>query len=328
MSPFRIILAATAIEGCFAIAVLAGVGLGGAWNGWLDVVNCGAPLFFCLALACALAARMILDRGLMRTACVIAALFAALFEGYLLAPDLDAMMKAAQPYRGAPYRIVTANVLDENVGPFHAARDIVARGANAVFLQETNGTATRARSVLAHDYAYSTSCPDSGVQIWVKTAILAQGCGLSLPQDARPGWGHDFIWIKVIGPDGAPMILATAHLGRPYPPARQSLERQALIAALARLNRQALILTGDFNTVPWSFAMRRQDRYFKPLRRRTLFRPTWPAQINMLLRPWNLPFLPIDHIYTGPQWGAARLTRFRVAGSDHFATQADLMLAR
>ncbi len=310
------------------MAILSGLGLAGAWNGWLDVINCGAPLFLCVALACALAAHIVMDRGLLRTACVIAALSAALFDGYLLAPDIASLMTTAKPHPGAPYRIVTSNLLDENVGPFHAGKDIVARGADAVFLQETNGTAMRARSVLAHDYAYSTSCPNAGVQIWVKTAILAQSCGLSLPQEAHPDWGHDFIWIKVLGPDGKPMILATTHLGRPYPPARQTLERQGLIAALARLPRQSLILTGDFNTVPWSFAMRRQDRYVQPLRRQTLFRPTWPAQINMLLRPWNLPFLPIDHIYTGPQWGTALLTRFRVAGSDHFATQADLILAR
>ncbi len=310
------------------MAILTGLGVAGAWNGWLDVLNCGAPLFLCVALACALAAHIVIDRGRLRTVCVIAALTAALFDGYLLGPDISSMMTRSRPHPGAPYRIVTSNVFDENVGPFHAAKDIVARGADAVFLQETNGTAIRARGVLAHDYAYSTSCPNSGVQIWVKTAIVAQGCGLSLPKDAHSDWGHDFIWIKVMGPDGAPIILATTHLGRPYPPARQTLERQALIAALAGLPRQALILTGDFNTVPWSFAMRRQDRYFRPLRRQTLLWPTWPAQINMLLRPWNLPLLPIDHIYTGQQWETGRLTRFRVAGSDHFATQADLILAR
>jgi endonuclease/exonuclease/phosphatase (EEP) superfamily protein YafD len=316
------------MEFCAALAVLSGLGVAGAWNGWLDVLNCAAPLLLIVALGSVWAARVALDRGAVRTACITAALLSALFNLYLLAPDLLALVTRGGAKAGVPYRIVTANMYDENVGPFHATIDVLWRGADAVLLQETDGTAARARGVLAHDYAYVTHCPGAGVQIWIKTPILAQGCGLTMPPDARPNWGRDFVWLTTLGPDRQPITLATTHLGRPYPPARQIMEREALGKALARLPGKALIVAGDFNTTPWTFAMRRQDRDLRPLRRQTLFWPTWPAQINMLLRPWNMPFMPIDHIYTGSRWATTRLTRVRVAGSDHFATQADLVVAR
>ena len=59
-----------------------------------------------------------------------------------------------------------------------------------------------------------------------------------------------------------------------------------------------------------------------PLKRQTRARVSWPARFDALRQPWSASFLPIDHVYTGPGWRLTRLTRLRIAGSDHFATEA------
>lgn len=329
MNPIRILAAATAIELCGCSFFLAVLGLGGAFNGWLDLINVAAPLFLALALAGLWMTRVWLGRGRLRTLCVGLALAAAGFDLFLMAPDLfHPTAAAAKP--GKVYRIVTINVARENNSPFTAAKDIAGRGADAVLIQDAEGTIQRAGAVLRRDYAYSTACPETGVQIWLKTPILDQGCGLQLSRNEdQENWGRAFVWLRTLGPDGRPITLACAHIGRPYQPGRQAAERQALDAALAKLPKNEMILAGDFNTPPWTFAMRRQDRMFTPLRRLTRFWWSWPARINLLHGIWSLPFLPIDHVYVGAQWRSAQpLLRVRVAGSDHFGTEAGLQIAR
>jgi endonuclease/exonuclease/phosphatase (EEP) superfamily protein YafD len=104
----------------------------------------------------------------------------------------------------------------------------------------------------------------------------------------------------------------------------QARERKALAAAVEGLDRRRLILAGDFNTTPWSHAMRSQDAMLAPLRRWTIAWPTWPARLPQWKLTWLLPLLPIDHIYAGPAWTQVRLRRVRLPGSDHFATEASL----
>jgi endonuclease/exonuclease/phosphatase (EEP) superfamily protein YafD len=102
--------------------------------------------------------------------------------------------------------------------------------------------------------------------------------------------------------------------------------REALAAQLRRTSGPNAVLTGDFNTTPWSFAMRRQDAVFLPLVRRTIAQFSFPARLAG--RRWVVPLLPIDHLYASPAWKLARLQRVRIPGSDHFASEAVLWLDR
>src|SRR3546814_1418660 len=77
--------------------------------------------------------------------------------------------------------------------------------------------------------------------------------------------------------------------------------------ALARIDRDALIVAGDMNLTPWAAAMREQDRALAPLSRMTRA-PSWPRA---------LPVLPIDHVYAGPDWGLVSARRLPATGSDH-----------
>jgi vancomycin resistance protein VanJ len=325
MKLVRTILEATAIEACVAVFLLAALGFSGAWNGWLDLLNCGALLFLIAALASAAFGRMILPAGMTRRVCVWLALAAFAFYAALIGPDLVGVATQFKAVGAPAYHLVSANVFENNGSPAEAIADIRNRAADAVLMQETDGTAAAAGRLLDQTYRYSTHCVNASVRIWVKTPILNQGCGLGLPGQTLD---QAFVWLRISGPDGRPITLATVHLARPYPPGKQAIERAKLAQALARLPKDELILTGDFNTPAWSFAMKDQDRLLRPLRRRTLLWLSWPARLNYLDKPFSWPVLPIDHIYTGSAWTGITLKRFRTPGSDHFGTEAYVALHR
>jgi endonuclease/exonuclease/phosphatase (EEP) superfamily protein YafD len=326
MSPFRILTAATAAEICFASAAVAGLGLAGAVNGWLDLFNCTAPVLIATGLVGAAMAAAAWPRSRFRTVCIAAGLAAALYGTAVCLPDAVGWLSGPGKGAGVAYRVVTANVFHDNWSPFRGLEAVVDRRADAVILEEGDGTALRARSVLTNAYPYSTACPQAGVEIWLKTPILAQGCGMSTPVGSYRTWGQDFAWVRTLGPDGRPMVLAGIHLGRPYPPARQLVERRALAEALKSLGGSRVLAAGDLNLTPWSFGMRQIDGLLRPLTRRSFWLPTYPAMIDLTHQRWSTPFLPIDHVFADASWSRTKLTPFAMTGSDHLGLQVDAEL--
>ena len=101
-------------------------------------------------------------------------------------------------------------------------------------------------------------------------------------------------------------MVATLHYPRPTS-SDQAVRRRDVAHALARIDRDALIVAGDMNLTPWAAAMREQDRALAPLTRMTRA-PSWPRA---------LPVLPIDHLYAGPDWGLVSTRQLPATGSDH-----------
>src|SRR5690606_31941267 len=97
----------------------------------------------------------------------------------------------------------------------------------------------------------------------------------------------------------------------------QAGQGRALARVLDQLPRKRVILTGDFNSTPWSFARRREDALFGIERRtRALF--SWPAaKFSRYRIQFPFPFLPIDHIYAGSDWRTVSIERGPALGSDH-----------
>jgi endonuclease/exonuclease/phosphatase (EEP) superfamily protein YafD len=78
-----------------------------------------------------------------------------------------------------------------------------------------------------------------------------------------------------------------------------------------------MIVTGDFNSTPWSFQRRRWDRAIGiPRRERAV--PSWPARNYKRLKWPGMPFLPIDHVYAGPAWATVNVRRGPRLSSDHY----------
>jgi endonuclease/exonuclease/phosphatase (EEP) superfamily protein YafD len=91
-----------------------------------------------------------------------------------------------------------------------------------------------------------------------------------------------------------------------------------MLQVLQPYSRERLILAGDFNSTPWSFARRRDDAALGMERRtRALF--SWPAG-----EAPGFPFLPIDHVYAGPGWATVSVRRGPALSSDHYPVVAVL----
>jgi endonuclease/exonuclease/phosphatase (EEP) superfamily protein YafD len=314
MSPIRILAAATAMEGSAAIALLALAGLGGWRNGWLDVINCFAPMILALALLVAGLGYWSLE-GATRVVTLGLAMVGVLYGLALVGPEV-VMSWVPRSQAGQPFRVLSANVWHDNPTPDLAVTAIMARNADAVLLQESDGALQADLGRLKSVYRYTSNCPGAGVQIFTKSPIVTGGCGP--PSGPR----LDLVWIRTTAADGRPVTLVTTHFAWPFPPALQRAHRAILARQIQQLPTDDMILGGDFNTTPWSFAMKSQDGLLSPLKRQTRAWVSWPARLDALRQPWSAPFLPIDHLYTGPGWRLMRLTRLRIAGSDHFATEA------
>lgn len=130
---------------------------------------------------------------------------------------------------------------------------------------------------------------------------------------ASPNSG--FTWVNATYETASgPVELVVTHVERPT----QTRARRA-IAGLAQmlspLPRDRMILAGDFNLTPWSFALRDADARLG-LVRRDRAQPTWPADgFHGLPAP---AFLPIDHVYAGPSWATVDVRRGPSFGSDHY----------
>lgn len=114
------------------------------------------------------------------------------------------------------------------------------------------------------------------------------------------------------------------HLARPYlkgpssPRTEvyvQAEQSRLLRGALSSTAKHSLILTGDFNSTPWSFARQREDKALG-VERRTRFLFSWPAN------PMGLGLFPIDHIYAGSKWQTLSVARGPYLGSDHYPVVA------
>jgi endonuclease/exonuclease/phosphatase (EEP) superfamily protein YafD len=318
MNPIRILAAVTAVEIGAAAAATAAMGLGGLRNGWLDVVNSFAPLILAAGILAGGLAYWSLD-GATRAATLC---LAAISVGYGLALTGPELVKLLVPKStvGVQYRVLSANVWRDNPTPDLAVGEILRCEADAVFLQEVNGTLNAELTLLKSKFPYASNCIGSGVQILLKFPIVDQGCDRGSDGDVQP----DMVWVRTLASDGRPVVLFTTHFGWPFPPGPQQAQRLRLAAKVHALPMGDMILGGDFNTTPWSFAMKRQDELLAPLTRRTIAWFSWPARLDALRSPWSLAVLPIDHVYSGPNWKSARLSRLRIPGSDHFATEVVL----
>ncbi|MCW4461914.1 endonuclease/exonuclease/phosphatase family protein [Sphingomonas sp. BT-65] len=208
---------------------------------------------------------------------------------------------------GDRIRVLTHNLYKGNRDLPTTAKAIANADADIVLLQEVTPGTRALMTGPGGPYPHATPCPGDrcGLLILSRWPILASGYFL---EDARGRrMGPPLLWARIAAPGGA-LVAATTHYPWPLPAAAQAAKRRSLAQALARTDRDALILGGDMNLTPWSAAMREQDAAFAPLTRMTRAAFSWPAQ---------LPLLPIDQLYAGPDWAKAGVRRLPATGSDH-----------
>ncbi len=283
---------------------------GGRWSAHLDVFSHFAPLWLAGALLVALYGLTLADPGSRRGLVVVGALGAALAL-LLIAPEYLRRMGPRAP-ADAPGQIKLIQFNAWGIGnraPRETVAWLVGQRADIIVVQE--GAALEAEIVRRGGY-HAVSGPASVIIFSKAKPLTAQLTPLpgrrAQPPLARATFAH---------PNGAFTVIGV-HFVWPIYGAFHQAQGRAVSEILRQGPTDRTILTGDFNSTPWSFERRREDAMFR-LERRTRALFTWPAgAVAPSTPPLPFPLLPIDHVYAGPGWRTVRVERGPKLGSDHF----------
>lgn len=330
MPPFRLFFARVAEAVPLAIAAIcalgAVLGLGGLFSGWLDLATHGAPLWLAGGIFAWLLARLApraLPRRLAQTLGVVAVLAAA----PTIWPEVFAARSRPAP-SNAPHqlRLIQFNAWDLNVDRPATIAWLLRERPDIIVMEEAQSDLT---SPLRDQGGYHVSCQGGRPQ-WCTTAILSleQPFAAGIDEAALPGRVMPLTRARFAAADGGTFTVVAAHFEWPTDPADQARQRKRVSALLAASGpRERLILAGDFNSAPWSFARRRDDAAWG-LERRTRGLFTWPSPDRRVLGVgWPLALIPIDHVYAGADWRTVSVKRGPAVGSDHYPVVATLALS-
>jgi endonuclease/exonuclease/phosphatase (EEP) superfamily protein YafD len=317
MNLWRFLLGGAGVWTAGTAAIAVALGLFGAVWGWADLLNHFAPVWLAFAVFGGLLGAAALRPSHTRTGLLAVAAFAAVGAGapmfYETARGALTAWSTARP-AGPVLKVLTFNMLWNNPELDSAAALIRRADADLVALQETTRLPL-IEAQLADLYPYRFYCGGR-----CDTAILSKRPFLAQGREPGAAWpeGANLIWVRVQAPDGRPATFAVAHLYWPIPGIQPG--QRAKLAALARpLAAGDLVLAGDFNLSPWSFALRELDHTLSPLTRRTRGLLTFPAE------PFPTPpILAIDQLYAARAWRTVEVRRLPKAGSDHYPVLAVL----
>lgn len=284
-----------------AAALAALLALTGARVTRLDVLAHFAPFYAALG---ALGGIWALATG--RGPVAGAAILAVLASGLLMAPEFRRETGPTAP-AGAPgtIKVIQINALRSNTDIARVVDWVVAQDADVVTINEARHDL---RDLLIKRTGWQTAGAHGNLIIFTPQPYTR----MNRPRRTPP-WSLSFVNASYDGRDG-PMELVTAHLGWRISDAADAQARD-LAGVVARLPHERMILTGDLNATPWSAELRGLDDDLGLIRRDRAV-PTWPAQV--FGRPWPWPFLPLDHIYAGPDWATVKVERGPWLGSDHY----------
>ena len=293
--------------------------LGGAFSDRLDALTHLAPVWLgCGVIGLILGA--IFAHDIERKAIVGLSLAAVVALSALMAPELLAAGRRSTATPGTEtLKLVQFNVWAENHDPAGTLDWIRAQKADVVLLEEGGGASWRIVKGLRATYPYAISCDGKRYcDTWIFSRFpIAQHRGFY--EDHLPLAGA---WATLRHPGGDFTVAAT-HFVWPIPAGRQQTQSRLLVSELKRFPRDDLIVTGDFNSTPWSWSLRRQDKALG-LERRTRALASWPTGDFSRVARAPFPLLPIDHVYAGKAWKTVSVERGPSLGSDHRPVVATL----
>ncbi|MEW5686340.1 MAG: endonuclease/exonuclease/phosphatase family protein [Pseudomonadota bacterium] len=270
----------------------------------LDVLAHFAPVWLAAGLASVAAAAALRGAPLRRLSLACGAL-AIVAGGFLMAPELLRPPEpAAAPGAAGQIKLIQFNAYKRNGDVRRVADWLIAQDPDIVTLQE-------ARHDLRDELLRRTGWSVAGAKEHVM--IFSREPRLRMMRPPLRNSVLTYMNATYLGSAG-PFEVVSTHFD--WPTSRTFAQQHADLARVtAALPRERMIVTGDFNTTPWSDALRRTDLTLG-LRRvdRALY--SWPAQVGG--RAWPLPVLPIDHVYVGKDWKVVSIERGPALGSDHY----------
>ena len=289
----------------------------GRWIPAFDVVNTAAPGVIVLALT--VAAFAIVAR---RPGTFVMAALATAGSAERVVSEVSGFEASAPATVGAEtVSVLTFNVWHDNPDPAAAADTILQSGADVVLLQEAGALLRTQGARLERAYPYRSDCPRGTCDVAILSRLPLDRPRYRFRSGAGAAIGPGLATARVILPGGA-FSVASLHAPRPTEQADgDDAWRFGLARAVGEVGDPALVLAGDFNLTPWSFAMQRLDRAMGPVRRVTRARFTYRSAIPALA---DLPFLPIDHAFAGPAWRVVSVRVLTSGASDHLPVLIEL----
>lgn len=289
------------LVGATLCALVASLAQLGRWSPTWDLLTHLAPIYLAVGVAASLLG--LLFTGRLRTPVLAAGLICAFAAALLVAPEyLRSTGPKAAAGAGPTFKIVQFNAWDGVGGTSRPLAWLNAEKPDVVVVEESNH---RIREAFTRD-GWSAVSGRSNVMLFTRKPPLKA----IVPRDNAAG-PLELNGVVLATPSGDVTVLG---VHAPWPTQRSSeAERQAFLPVIQSFPPARTILAGDFNSTPWSFARRRDDRSYGLIRRtRAMF--TWP------IAGWRLaiPLLPIDHVYAGDGWATVKVEHGPALGSDHY----------
>jgi endonuclease/exonuclease/phosphatase (EEP) superfamily protein YafD len=255
---------------------------------------------------------------------------AVLSAGWQIAPviarHLNQVAAAKAVPAGAPrVKLIQFSVYAGNRESEHAADWLLAQNADIIVLTEGDGLDKAARGRLLAAYPHHNGEGDVILSRW---PMRGQG---RFEREPRPTSMFFKGGYSVIDGPGGPFTVVGVHYTWPYPVRFQARQRREFARYIATLPSETTIVSGDFNSTPWSFGLLNLERNMG-IHRLTHGEMTFPARQyrgkGLRDRARRLPawfaFLPIDHVFAGKAWRAVSVTRGPKLGSDHYPVVVEL----
>lgn len=256
--------------------------------------------------------------GLLR----LSSAFFVLNLGLFLTPLAGVASRGPAAAGGAalPLKIVSFNLYWDGRDP-SAIRDyLVGEAADIVVLQEADSRHRAALlPLLKSAYPHIVTCegyPGCDLALLSKRPWLT--AGVADVQDEHPL----AVWARFEGGRTGAFIVATAHISWPLSGGDQMAEISDLVAWL-RSATDPILIAGDFNATPWSFALRRLQ-WDSGLLRHATFATSWPVAGSF--EPIPGPLFLIDHVLSSPEFSSLGLSTGPDLGSDHLPIVAHVQL--
>jgi endonuclease/exonuclease/phosphatase (EEP) superfamily protein YafD len=255
-----------------------------------------------------------------RKAAMIYAFLGVAASANVMVPEFVASTQArpTAPATGV-VRMMTHNLFGMNYAMDKVTAAIFAEDPDIIVLQEYFGEQARdLHPLLIERYPYYVRCrggkrANLGLYSRIPFEQVEDG---ACPDNAYVTERTAHILAKFHTPDGKSFSVITTHMDWPLPVQRQQDQLNALSGVLGGIDGP-MILAGDFNSTPWSYALR--DFVGRNgLVRQTVNLLTYPKRW-FYLGAWRdtIPFLPLDHVMTRGGIVVHELHAGRPTASDH-----------
>jgi endonuclease/exonuclease/phosphatase (EEP) superfamily protein YafD len=217
---------------------------------------------------------------------------------------VEGMAPRPPPGEAQTVKLLTHNLFGQNYDMQRVASVVAKENPDIIALQEFFPEQFRDLDpLLKRDYPYSVHCQGgrrANIGLYSRIPFDKEMTDADCPDnDKGQRTAHILARFRLV--DGSRFTVMTTHMDWPYPIERQRQQFADAVAAVKQTDGP-LILVGDFNSTPWSYALRNFSAE-AGLTRETQGQPTFPDVIptghrrNSVIMLTTLPFLPLDQVF-------------------------------